>query len=78
MEYLRVKDLIEILQQYDGKLPVIVTDGGKNHQYGISKSGIKILNSAYFGNDQEAGEYFEKDLTEEEQEKQKFLNLGSF
>lgn len=70
MKYLKVKDLIKILQKYDENLPVVVTDDGKDHQYGITKEGIQIIDSAYFGNDPDAEDTF-GDVSE-------YLNLGNF
>lgn len=78
MKYLRVKELIEILQSCDPELPVIITDDGKGHQYGITDKGIKVIKNAYFGNNDGAAKAFEKGKSEEEQIKMKYLNLGNF
>jgi len=58
MEYLKVKDLIGILQDFNDELPVIITHNGKDHQYGVTDDGIFLTKSAYFGNDPEADEAY--------------------
>jgi hypothetical protein len=69
MKYLRIKDLIEILKTYDENLPVIVTDEGKDHQYGIKVDDISFTDAAYFGNDNGADKFFKKDKN--------FLNIAN-
>lgn len=69
MKYSRVKDLVEELLKYDQQLPIVITDGGKDHQYGIILSDIAVMDFAYFGNDSGAEKTFKKD--------KKFLNIGS-
>ena len=58
MRYLLVKDLIEQLNTYDPNIPVVVTDEGKDHQYGLDGDRFKIIKSPYFGNDLDAEEAF--------------------
>lgn len=58
MKYLRVKDLIEKLQLFDGNLPLIITRKGNGDQAGITKKGIFLVDSAYFGNDPDADEAY--------------------
>jgi hypothetical protein len=65
---LTVGDLITILQQYDSNIPLVITNAGKDHQYGLYEEDISITDSAYFGNDGRAGEQFG--------DKEEFLNLG--
>lgn len=79
MKYLRVKDLIEKLQEFDGDLPVIFTKDGPGHHYGIKDEDIGITDYVYFGNDPEAEEAFVP-YDEEKDDKipQYFLNLGYF
>ncbi len=68
-KYLRIKDLIEILKTYDENLPVIVTDEGKDHQYGIKLNDISLTDLAYFGNDNGADVFFTNDKN--------FLNIAN-
>lgn len=79
MKYLTVKDLIKELSKYDGDLPVIITDAGKDHQYGINDEDIKVVEHAYFGNDIGAEEAFScyNEETGEEID-MNYLNLGYF
>jgi len=69
MKYLRVKDLIEKLQLFDGNLPLIITREGNGDQAGITDKGIFLVDSAYFGNDSGADKAFRKS--------KEFLNIGN-
>jgi hypothetical protein len=77
--YLTVKGLIEKLQEFDENMPLVITNDGKGHHYGIIKENIKVVDYAYFGNDYGAEKTFPcyDEETEEELEV-KFLNLGYF
>jgi len=69
MKNLRVKDLIEELQNLDPNLPIVITHDGKDHQYGITHNMIKEISNPYFGNDSNADISFQDDI--------KFLNIGT-
>lgn len=64
----RVKDLIEKLKEFDENLPVIITDCGKDHQYGIISEYVYITEYGYFGNDDLANDNFKNET--------KFLNIA--
>lgn len=65
-KFLNVKELIEVLQKYDGDLiPVILRDGN-GHYAAIEKKYIKKESSVYFPDDTDS------DLPE----KTKFLRIG--
>lgn len=66
----RVKDLIEELKKYDNNLPVIITYEGKDHHYSIMGNDIKVVDYAYFADDNIGKEEFCEDNL--------FLNLGYF
>ena len=84
-QYLRVKDLIQELQKYDGNLPVIVTHEGKDHNYGVKLSEIKITTHPYFGNDWDAlkgfgmksFEDYDEDIDGPNEENLEFLNIAT-
>ena len=59
MKCLKVYELIEELKKYDSELPVVITHGGKSHEYGIHLEEIKEIDIAYFGNDADAYDQFE-------------------
>jgi hypothetical protein len=69
MKYFRVKDLVEELLKHDQELPVVITDDGRDHQYGVIISMIYNRNHPYFGNDDGAEKAFKKD--------DRFLNIGT-
>jgi hypothetical protein len=70
MKSLKVGELIEILKQHDPELPVVITHDGKDHQYSIKDKEIKIVNNAYFGNDNIADEQIGG--------RESYLNLGYY
>jgi hypothetical protein len=79
MKYLRVKELIEELQKYDKEAVVIVTDEGKDHQYGIIDEQISMTDNAYFGNDMDCESFFKIKYDDDGDKcSEKFLNLGYF
>jgi len=69
MKYMRVKDLVEELLKHDQELPIVITDCGKDHQYGVINSTIRETSNPYFGNDDGAEKAFKYDS--------KFLNIGT-
>lgn len=73
---LTVDELVEILNQYDGNLPCVITRGGKGHQYGIKLQDIKIIDGAYFGNDNESDVQFPCEDSDGNEIDYKFLNIG--
>ena len=76
--YLRVKDLIEELKTRNPESIIVVTDAGKDHQYGIKLDDIDEMESPYFGNDMKCEEYFNLDLNDDGNNTETFLNLGYF
>lgn len=74
---LTVDELIEVLSQYDGNLPCIITHIGKDHQYGITLENIYIKDGVYFGNDWDSDQQFPCEDDDGNELNYKFLNVGS-
>jgi hypothetical protein len=68
-KYLTVGELIKILEKHPKDMPCIITDGGKDHQYGVNAKDIEQTDYAYFGNDSDAEEAFG--------EQPWYLNIGT-
>lgn len=48
MKPITIKELKEILNQYDENLPVVILKDGPGHHYPITCNKIKIISSCYF------------------------------
>jgi len=59
-------------------MPVIITDCGPDHQYAIKANDIRIVNSAYFGNDADASDFYPTHDDYGEEIQQQYLNIGYF
>lgn len=50
MKTLTVGGLKKILEKYDDKLKLFITDDGPGHEYPVTKGDIKIIQNPYCGN----------------------------